>query len=186
MEKSIFEKPRNSEMKYNEIYFWTATINQWQHLLTKDKFKEIIISSLRYLCDQQKIKVYAFVIMPNHIHLIWKLLEPNGRESPKASFLKYTAHEFKKMIRDDASINLTKFYVDAFNKNYEFWQRDPLAIILYSKPVMLQKLEYIHNNPLASHWNLAKDPNDYFYSTAKYYIADNKNFDFLSDILDEF
>ena len=60
------------------------------------------------MCDQQKIKVYAFVIMPNHIHLIWKLLEPNGRESPKASFLKYTAHEFIAMVR--VSTNYKKYF----------------------------------------------------------------------------
>lgn len=42
--------------------------------------------------------MFSFVIMPNHIHLIWRINEMNGEESPHASFLKFTAHEFKKML----------------------------------------------------------------------------------------
>ena len=53
---------------------------------------------------------------------------------------------------------LSKYAVDAHNKKYEFGQRDSLAIHLYSRHVMLQKLNYIHLNPLAAHWNLVNDP----------------------------
>jgi len=121
--------------------------------------------------------------MPNHIHLIWKMVEPNGKETPKGSFLKFTAHEFKKKIQATNPTLLSSYSVDATNKKYEFWQRDPLAIILYTQNVMLQKLEYLHNNPSASHWNLVTDPINYHYSSAKYYLQDKNNFDFLHDIL---
>jgi len=36
-----------------------------------------------------------------------------------------------------------------------------LAIPLFTREVALQKLNYIHNNPLKEHWNLVKDPSDY-------------------------
>ena len=78
------------------------------------------------------------------------------------------------------------YAVAANNKNYEFWQRDSLAIRLYSKDVAMQKLKYIHNNPLAEHWNLVSDPTDYRYSSARYYEINEKNFDFLKDLLEEF
>jgi REP element-mobilizing transposase RayT len=53
--------------------------------LTPDKYKDILIDSLKYLVKIGKIKVYGFVIMPNHIHLIWELLDLNGKESPHSS-----------------------------------------------------------------------------------------------------
>jgi putative transposase len=50
--------------------FFTATILEWKPLLKEDAFKNIIIDSLRFLKNEKSIVIYAFVIMPNHIHLI--------------------------------------------------------------------------------------------------------------------
>jgi REP element-mobilizing transposase RayT len=185
MDKTLFEPKRKSHIDRGEIYFWTATINKWQRLLERDEYKDVIIDSLQYLTDEGKVDVFAFIIMPNHIHLIWRVNEPNGKESPQGSFLKYTAHTFKKMLRAEGEGKLVAYKVDAENKNYEFWQRDSLAIPLFTREVAMQKLTYIHNNPLKEHWNLAKDPCDYKYSSARYYELDEKNFPFLKDLLEE-
>jgi hypothetical protein len=77
----------------------------------------------------------------------------NGKESPQGSFLKYTAHTFKKMLRKEGNIKLAAYAVDADNKKYEFWQRDSLAIPLFTKKVAVQKLKYTHFNPLLSTGN---------------------------------
>lgn len=186
MDKSLFKPQRKSHIDKGEIYFWTATINQWQRLMEKDEYKDIIIDSLQYLTDEGKVDVFAFIIMPNHIHFIWRVNELNGKESPQGSFLKYTAHTFKKMLRKEGSGKLTAYAVDADNKKYEFWQRDSLAIPLFTKKVAVQKLKYIHFNPLAEHWQLVKHPCDYKYSSARYYELDEKNFPFLKDLWEEF
>jgi len=176
---------RNSYMEIGDIYFWTATINNWYHLLKEDSFKEVIIQSLNTLSEKGFIDVFAFVIMPNHIHLIWRSNSLNGKETAQGSFSKFTAHMFKKMLKD-SNAALLKYAVDAANKKYEFWQRDPLAIPIYSREVMQQKLNYIHLNPLASHWQLANDPCEYYWSSAKYYERNEKTFNFLKDIREEF
>ena len=59
--------------EHEYIGFFTATILEWQKLLKPHKYKQIILDSLKYLVEQKKVKVYAFVIMPNHIHLLWKI-----------------------------------------------------------------------------------------------------------------
>ncbi len=51
-------------------HFFTATILEWKHLLSDDHMKNIIISSLDFLVTDKSIKVYAFVVMPDHIHII--------------------------------------------------------------------------------------------------------------------
>lgn len=177
---------RKSHIDKGEIYFWTATINKWQRLLQQDEYKEVIIDSLQYLTDNGKIDVFAFVIMPNHLHFIWRVNEPNGKESPQGSFMKYTAHTFQKMLRQKGVGELNNYKTDAANKKYEFWQPDSLAIPLYTRGVAVQKLKYIHMNPLAEHWQLVKDPCDYKYSSAIYYEQDEKNFSFLKDLWEEF
>ena len=121
MDKSLFEPRRKSHIDQREIYFWTATISNWQHLLQQDEYKDVIIDSLQWLTDEGKVDVFAFIIMPNHIHLIWRVNEPNGKESLQGSLLKYTAHIFKKMLRNEGNGKLAAYKVDAENKNYEFW-----------------------------------------------------------------
>jgi putative transposase len=81
---------------------------------------------------------------------------------------------------------LAKYAVAASNKEYEFWQRDSLAIPLYTRAVAFQKLTCIHNNPVAPLWQLAADFIKYPYSSAKYYECNEKNFDFLKDLTAEF
>ncbi|MDN3588249.1 transposase [Pedobacter aquatilis] len=175
----LFEQKRHNYIEIGQIYFWTATINKWQELLLEDKFKNIIITSLTYLSSKNKIDVFAFVIMPNHVHIIWRINALNGKETPQGSFLKYTAHEFKKLLNAD---ELNKYQTNAVNKSYEFWQRDPMAIVIYSPEVIYQKLDYIHNNPNTAYWQLADEPKNYKYSSASFYENNQTNFLFLKDL----
>ncbi|MBI5858078.1 MAG: hypothetical protein HZB42_10585 [Sphingobacteriales bacterium] len=89
--------------------------------------------------------------MPNHLHFIWRVNEPNGKESPQGFFMKFTAHTFQKMLRKEGSGELNNYKKDAANKKYEFWQHDSLAMPLFTRKAAVQKLKYIHMNPLAEH-----------------------------------
>ncbi|SMD41914.1 hypothetical protein SAMN00777080_0448 [Aquiflexum balticum DSM 16537] len=169
-------------MELERMYFFTATIHKWIPLLTEEKFKKIIISSLKYLTDKQLIKIYGFVIMPNHIHLIWELLDLNKKEMPHASFLKFTSHQFLKDLRKNNQELLTKFKVEEVNKAYCFWQRDSLPIELYSPQVIFQKLEYIHNNPCRGKWMLVDNPLNYPYSSFGFYENGIDGFGFLNHV----
>ena len=186
MDEIIFKQQRVSHIEIGKIYFWTATINKWQKILLKGEFKDIILNSLTHLSTQNKIDVFAFVIMPNHIHLIWRINELNGKENAQSSFLKYTAHQFKITLLKYYPHQLINYAVNANNKNYEFWQRDSLAIELYSPNVAFQKLSYIHNNPCTEQWGLSKEPSDYFYSSANFYENEGNEFSFLKKLSDEF
>ena len=124
MDKSLFQQRQKSYIEKGEIYFWTATINQWQRLLENDEYKDVIVDSLEYLTDSGKIDVFAFIIMPNHIHLIWRVNEPNGKESPQGSLLKYTAHLFKKKLQKEDRAKLESYKLNSSTKNYEFCPKD--------------------------------------------------------------
>lgn len=169
-------------MDVGGIYFFTATIHQWKPLLKKEAFCKIILDSFQFLSNKGLLDIFAFVIMPNHIHTIWRTNALNGKETVQGSFLKYTAHEFKKMLLKTDPSFLYEFTIDAKNKKYEFWQRDSLAVHLFTPEVAYQKLEYIHLNPLAEHWRLAKDPSHYFYSSASFYEKNDLMFTFLKDL----
>jgi putative transposase len=65
-------------MALNYAYFYTLTVLDFSHLLADDKLKRIIIESWQYLVQQKLIEIYGYVIMPNHVHLIWNISPPQG------------------------------------------------------------------------------------------------------------
>jgi len=180
---NYFEAKRKSFTDIGKIYFWTASIHNWNHLLSLDVRKKIISSSIEYLSKKELVDIFGFVIMPNHVHFIWRMNKLNGKESPFKSFLKFTAHEFKKHI---VQPELNNYLVNASNKKYEFWQRDSLAIELYTPEVAYQKLDYIHHNPLAKDWKLCTEPGDYPFSSANFYESGDPSYHFLKHIGEEF
>lgn len=171
-------------MEYNELYFYTSTIRGWKPLIQQYKFEPIIIDSLTFLHRKECINVYGFVIMPNHIHLIWQLLKQNGKESPAASLMKVTAHQFEKYLRQKDPALLNEFAVGWNSRKYNFWLPDADWFLLNNESTVLQKLHYMHNNPMLKHWSLVDDPIKYKYSSAKFYETGINDFDFLRDFRD--
>jgi len=108
----------------------------------------------------------------------------NGKETPIASFKKYTSHEFEKYLKTNEPDVMKSFTVDWKSRKANFWQPHPDEFELDNEHTILQKLEYIHNNPLQEHWNLAKNPIDYEYSSARFYETGEKIFPFLYDYRD--
>lgn len=173
-------------MSLEEVYFWTDTIKDWKHLLKQDKYKQLLLDSLKRLVKKELITIYCFVIMPNHIHLIWRLNKLNGKEKPHASFNKETAHLIVKDLKQNHPAVLTYFVENTNERNFRIWQRDPMAIHMDSRNKVKQKIGYIHNNPLAERWSLAEYPEEYYWSSAAFYLKNDKRFEFLTDYREYF
>ncbi len=164
--------------------FFTATIKDWILLLRNDKYKMIVIDSLSFLVKQKRIKVYGFVIMPNHIHLIWQIREGHTKQNVQRDFLKFTAQQIRFDLIEKYPMVLKKFEVNLRDRKYQFWQNRPLSVELYSENVLEQKLDYIHNNPIQERWNLCTYPEKYEYSSAEFYYCNTTKWDFLSHYKD--
>ena len=171
---------RKSYNTTNKIYFFTATIHKWLPLLAQENNQQLIINYLKKLCDDGLLTVYAFVLMPNHVHIIWQQNKLNGKETPQGSFLKYTAHQFLKKLKLSGESKM--YEVNAANKKHELWQRDSLSIEIYSRAVAMQKLNYIHFNPVSGKWQLSKNDLDYHFSSARFYETGIDEFGFLTNL----
>ncbi len=65
-----------------------------------------------------------------------------------------------------------------------FGSGTPLSVLCYSVAVTEQKLDYIHQNPAQEKWKLAELPEDYYYSSARFYLENKDDFGFLTHYLD--
>ena len=158
--------------------FFTATNLEWKKLLQPDKYKDIVIDSLRFLVEGQRIRLFAFVIMTNHLHLIWQMKARINREAVQRDFLKYTAGKIKADLRRHHPNVFEQFFVDAKDRKYQIWERNALSIELRSHSVFLQKLNYIHHNPVRA--GLCRLPEEYKYSSARFYESGIDEWGFLT------
>ena len=93
------------------LYFITASIIDWKHLFITPTYINIPLNSLDWLHKQKRILLFAFVIMPPHLHAILKP-ERNSIGEIVQQFGSFTAHEILKKLRTDNQ----KDALDLFHK----------------------------------------------------------------------
>ncbi|MGZ5246985.1 MAG: hypothetical protein ACXWCR_07755 [Flavitalea sp.] len=92
--------------------------------------------------------------------------------------MKFTAQRIKADLTMNHPQVLSHFKVKAADRAYQIWERNPLSIELYSEKVLIQKLNYMHQNPVRA--KLVKHPEDYRYFSAMFYETGSSEWKFLS------
>ena len=150
----------------NPVRFFTATILKWQHLLKPDKYKQVVVDSMKFLVDDNRLWIYGFVLMPAHIHLLWRMNNGHEEKSVQRDFLKLTDQTIKADLSANDPKVLDYFKSTQKNRQYQFWERRPYSSTMYSRLVVEQKLDYMHNNPVLPHWKLAEEPGGYDFTSS--------------------
>ncbi len=167
---------REEYLHYPANYF-TATIQEWKPLLANDNYKNIIIDSLEHLVIKNRIELNAFVIMNNHVHFIWQTLQSFTPSQNQASLMKFTSRQLLlSLLAGDRDFHAL-FKVGKYDRDYQVWKREPLSIELLNKVMFIQKLEYIHYNPVKA--GMCEAPEDYLYSSARFYLDGTNSFGML-------
>ena len=163
------------------LQFFTAVCYEWLKLLEDDEVKHIIVEALRKRVLNGQVKVCEFVIMPNHIHLIWRIQNGFKLEEAQRDFLKFTAKEIMNRLRlQKGEEGLEEIYVGLKDRKYQVWKRNSMSIDLIHEWFFKQKFDYLHENPCQPHWQLAEQPEDYKYSSASFYEEGKDEFGFLT------
>ncbi len=165
----------------HDIYFITSTIVEWIDLFTRKEYCNSIIDSLMYCHQHKGLNIHAWCLMPSHLHLIASA----QKDGPSLSdimrdFKKFTS---KKIINEIEQINESrrKWLLDKFEfagryntkiKDYKVWQDGYHPIACISSPFLKQKLEYVHNNPVAEGY--VWEAQDYKLSSAIDYYETKK------------
>lgn len=153
----------------DHLYFITGTLINWLNLFSDREFAQIILDAFAWNRKQHHFLLFAYVIMPSHIHAIIKPLNQNIGKTLQ-SFASYTAHAIvKKLMENDqkAILEIMKQEKRDLRSNYSVWRAFHSENI-FSEDVLNQKFEYIHSNPSRKNLDV-KTRNDYEYSSASIY-----------------
>jgi putative transposase len=154
------------------LYFITGSLLGWRSLFARDAYAMIVLNSLHWHRECERLHLYAYAVMPTHFHAITQPIAGQTISANLQSLGSFTAHAILQQLRAD---NLTA-ELDFFAANrepdhteqHQIWQ--PMqAKNIYTPAFLREKLEYIHNNPVAKKRQLAERRDEYAYSSACFY-----------------
>ena len=153
------------------MYFLTFTIVDWVDVFSRKLYRDIVLESLKHCHEHKNLRIYGYVIMTNHIHLI--ACSTSGTLSATVrDFKKYTAYKMIQAIKAEPESRrewiLHRFAWNASqhrrNSEYQVWTHENHAIEVTTEDFFRQKLNYIHANPVRAGWVNREE--DYLYSSA--------------------
>ncbi len=154
------------------VYFVTFTIVDWLPVLIDPEPIEIINNSLRFCIDNKHLRIHAYVIMPNHVHLIVSDADFNNERlgGTLTDFRKFTGNG----LADYIDANLSETIAQTIRAKQlndrirQVWRPGWHAEALATEQFLMQKLNYIHENPVRK--GLVKMPEHWRHSSAGYWI----------------
>jgi len=155
------------------MYFSTSTIYGWQHIIKEKCLEQLLINTWSFLSNEGGIKIYAFVIMSNHIHWIFQIIEDEKSvKDVTHSFLSFTSKQILKSLNQ---MERDVFKVDKVDRKYQIWKSPSLNVKIISPKFLKQKMAYIHLNPFR-----AEIEEEYHISSFKSYELGRPLYDFLT------
>lgn len=142
-------------------HFLTCTILNWLPIFTRKESVDILIQSFKYLQKVDNFKLYAYVILENHIHLV---ASSDDIAKSMRYFKSYTAKEILKLLQKENATTILEqlaFYKKAHKATatYQVWQEGIQPKLMQTDTMMISKIKYIHENPVkrgyvdeAVHW----------------------------------
>ncbi|MEY2638659.1 MAG: hypothetical protein RIR90_141 [Bacteroidota bacterium] len=169
-------KIRNKEA----IHFITFAVVEWIDVFTRKVYRDLLLDSIRYCQKEKGLILHSWCIMSNHVHLVISARDNNPSDILR-DFKKYTSKKIIKAIIANPRESRKEWMLQVFrqkgqansrNKQYQFWQQDNHPIEIFSRRFIRQKLNYIHNNPVAA--GIVEKSEEYIYSSARdYYYGKN-------------
>jgi len=154
------------------IYFTTSTIVDWIDLFTRRDYCEIVVDSIRYCQMKKDLRLHAWSLMTNHLHLIISAVKQGKLSDILRDF---KSHTNEKLIECINSINESRkeWMLEHFQHaaqsikrvaHNKIWQDGNHPIELSTNEMIDQRLNYTHYNPVKAGFVLK--PEHYVWSSA--------------------
>lgn len=165
------------------LYFITTSAVQRAPVFHRDIIKRILVDSLNTGRILGQYALFAFVIMPNHIHFLIRCANGHSPIEIVREFKKATANLILRQYEMENNEQVLTFLasVARTGQEHQIWEQEYQAKNVYSPDFLREKLNYLHNNPLQPHWRLAENAEEYIWSSARFYLTGGKALIPLSD-----
>jgi REP element-mobilizing transposase RayT len=159
----------------NEIYFITFTILDWRSIFVEEKYINLVYKWFDYMKTNYGNKIHGYVIMPNHLHLLVYLTDRSPQPSKLIQNAKrFLAYQIVALLQVDNKTDLLDLFKSEartkFGAKHKVFEDNFDSLVIQSRKLFLEKLNYIHNNPCQEKWALVDSPENYIHSSAANYF----------------
>ena len=160
-------------------YFVSFAVVEWLDVFTRNEYKDILVDSLEYCQKEKGMEIYAWCIMTNHVHLIFRSIGDYKPEQILGDFKRFTSKKVVNAIINNPRESRKEVFLEQFSKaaskssnvyKYQFWRHDNKPIEVSSNKVIAEKINYIHRNPVDEGYVFR--PEEYRYSSAVDYAGE--------------
>ena len=152
----------------NPCLYITAVAKDRLPVFRTDAIKEIVCKAIGEARISCGFLLFAYVLMPDHFHVI-----TDGPKKP-SKVLQYikgiVGHRVIDYLKDRKfESSLRKLQHDDWKRNhrYSLWQHDSDIFSVTSESMFMQKVNYIHLNPVRA--GLIEQAIDYRWSSARFW-----------------
>jgi len=156
----------------SKIYFVTYSVYKHVRIFAIDRIARDFLDNLRFYCKDDRCLLYAYVIMPDHVHLLLEMVGNNKLSDLIRDIKKYFSYRVKNQLLSMESRSYDRFLQ---NGRFRFWEQRFDEVTINSEKMFWKKLNYIHNNPIKA--GLAERVEDYPYSSAGCYLNGGRSED---------
>ncbi len=147
------------------VYFFTSVAHDRLPIFRTDKLKQIACNALDEARRSAQLLIFAYMIMPDHHHII-----TDGRREPSDTlrFLNgISAKRILDYLKANEPVSLEKLRMFEKKRGYKYsvWEHHPDTFLITSESMLMQKVSYIHQNPVKA--GLVEHPDDYLYSSSR-------------------
>jgi putative transposase len=165
-----------SDFHPEHLYFITTKAVDYAHLFRRDIVKRLLLDTFDSFRIQKRMKLFCFVIMPNHFHCIAQFTAEHPFADALRDFKRQTADRLIRQLKAEnnkAALDWLASKVSRTDKQlHKVWEDEYNAKDVVTEEFLRQKMAYIHNNPCQPHWHLSQLPEDYLWSSARFYHTD--------------
>jgi REP element-mobilizing transposase RayT len=153
------------------LYFLTCTIVGWLAVFRRPEAVQVVFDSWEFLKKEKGFRLYGYVILENHLHMVASA--PEVANAVK-SFKMYTARQTIDLLEAHGATVLLK-QLRALKlrhktaSEYQVWEEGSKPKQIKEDEMMLQKLEYMHKNPVKRGY--VDEPVHWRYSSARNYAG---------------
>ncbi len=167
MNDSHHRKTRTTFNTPGEPHELTFTCFQYRKFLSKDRTRQYVIDALKRFPKQYDFDLWAYVIMPEHVHLIvFPRPDKYDMSALLKSFKQSVARKAINYLRRHNPEGLRLLATGMPDTPYAFWMDGPGYDRNVLKTETLEfMVNYIHNNPVRR--ELVVSPEDWVWSSAR-------------------
>jgi REP element-mobilizing transposase RayT len=166
----------HTKIEKEGIYFITFTCNGWKPLIELSQGFDAVYNFFTALAAQ-KHTLLAYVIMPNHLHLLLHYSGGKSLNNVIGNGKRFMAYEIVSLLEQKGEADMLQILrADVKDKDrgrgkkHEVWKAGFDVKECRTEEFILQKLIYIHENPVSGKWKLCKTSLDYLHSSARFYF----------------